>query len=97
MCGEFGGRGEGAEVPFTAKTSPFFGENALTRSAANREPRFKTSETASGMDKMIQQTCFGFHSGLHLLLVWDVSATRGTAAATPPVARHDLMIYAWPT
>ena len=33
MYGEFGGGGGGgAEAPFTAKTSPFFGENALQTS-----------------------------------------------------------------
>ena len=30
-------------------------------------------------------------------LVSQCSATRDTVAATPPVARHDFMIYAWPT
>ena len=29
-------------------------------------------------------------------LVSQCSATRDTVAATPPVARHDFMIYAWP-
>ena len=31
------------------------------------------------------------------ILVSQCSATRDTVAATPPVARHDFMIYAWPS
>ena len=57
-----------------------------------------STESVMGVGVIETNRCEIVQEPIHCsILVSQCSATRDTVAATPPVARHDFMRYAWPT
>ena len=63
----------------------------------NQGPQSKVAFGKTRQVKEIPHEIELMPQGWFCSLVSQCSATRDTVAATPPVARHDFMIYAWPT